>query len=445
MGLLHLRWSLVVLAAITAFSGGPRYPTATEAVTAGPRYPAATEAVADGPPQRPVAPAPSTVPLGRTVLASAGGEQLPSGCVEPTRHLTLYAVELPRAAGQIRLGYGITRESASYPGPTIEMIEGECLAVTLVNEVRKRTLAELRDHPRLGLLAPDPGFPLGVSLHVHGVKYTSASDGTLHSGSWVRPGRSRTYVWYAEPRVVAPDDRVISHGSAGYWWYHDHVVGTSHGTGGVGSGLFGALVVRRPGDPLPDYTYVLAMGDDAAINLRRHPDTDTCDPVEPAITCFAAREGDLVEFIVFGIGNDFHTFHLHGHTWVDNRHGVLTPTDTDTRVVDVIPLGPSASFGFQVSAGAGVGAGHWMIHCHVQRHSDLGMSTFLHVLPTDTPMVPPGSIDSGRDGATLATAGLHAGARFRGTSTLPVSEGAAVPTLSYYCELPLVSLGSVGV
>ena len=74
----------------------------------------------------------------RAVLADLTAADLPAGCVEPNRHLTLYAVELARADGRVRLGYGVTPESASYPGPTIEMIEGECLAVTLVNQVTKK-------------------------------------------------------------------------------------------------------------------------------------------------------------------------------------------------------------------------------------------------------------------------------------------------------------------
>ena len=316
-----------------------------------------------------------------TSVSTAEPSALPDGCVEPNRHLVLHAVELPRVDGEIRLGYGFTPETASYPGPTIEMIEGDCLAVTLVNDISAETLAELRDHPRLGLLEPDANFPLGVSLHTHGVKYTAESDGTLHSGSWVAPGQSRTYVWYAEPRLVGLDGSVISHGTAGYWWYHDHVAGTGHGTGGVGSGLFGALIVRRAGDAPPDHTFVVALGDDATINLRHYPDTDDCDNAspQPSATCIVAAKGDVVEFVVIGIGNDFHTFHLHGHTWIANRTGTTGPMSGEAQIIDVIPLGPSASFGFQVVAGAAVGLGDWMIHCHVQRHSDLGMSTFLHV------------------------------------------------------------------
>ncbi|ROT29512.1 copper oxidase [Micromonospora sp. HM5-17] len=318
-------------------------------------------------------------------VAGAGGLALannaglfadrPEGCVAPDRHLDLYAVELPRdpATNQIRLGYGLTPQTASYPGPTMEMIEGECLAITLHNQVPEATLAALRT---------EPGHPLGVSLHVHGVKYTQESDGTVHSNSYVPSGRSRTYTWFAQPR----NTRTGAQGTAGYWWYHDHVVGGPHGTQGIASGLFGGLVVRRQGDPRPDRTYVTAFGDRQTINLRRSPDTDTCDHAnpQPGPTCMVARVGEKVEFIVIGIGNEMHTFHLHGHSWADTRTGLVS--GSNRALVDSIPiidnrtLGPGDSFGFQVTAGDSVGPGHWMLHCHMQFHSDAGMSTVVHVL-----------------------------------------------------------------
>ncbi|MFD0743730.1 multicopper oxidase domain-containing protein [Phytohabitans flavus] len=170
--------------------------------------------------------------------AAAPGAERPGGCTAIDRRINLYAVELPKdpITNQVRLGYGLTPESASYPGPLIEMIEGQCFAITLYNQVPAATLEALRT---------DPNHPLGVSLHTHGVKYTQMSDGTVHSNSFVPPGGSRTYFWYAQPRNAATG----AQGTAGYWWYHDHVVGGPHGTVGIGSGLFGGVVVRRQGDP----------------------------------------------------------------------------------------------------------------------------------------------------------------------------------------------------
>ncbi|MDG4786073.1 multicopper oxidase domain-containing protein [Micromonospora sp. WMMD1102] len=346
---------------------------------------------------------PTAGPAQRPVEAAAAARSVerPQGCVAPDRRLNLYAVELPRdpVTNQVRLGYGLTPQTASYPGPTMEMIEGECLAITLHNQVPAATLEALRT---------DPAHPVGVSLHVHGVKYTQQSDGTVHSNSFVPPGGSRTYFWFAKPRTGT------SQGTAGYWWYHDHVVGGPHGTQGLRSGLFGGLVVRRQGDPRPDRTYVTVFGDRQTINLRRSAEADTCDPVNPVPgpTCLVARLGERVEFIVVGIGDDMHTFHVHGHSWADTRTGLA---EGSKALVDSIPiidnktLGPGDSFGVQIVAGDSVGPGHWMLHCHMQFHSDLGMSTTLHVLDENGQMPPHagGHTPAASAGGAAAPAGGH--------------------------------------
>jgi len=310
-------------------------------------------------------------------MASATGERTrPDSCAAPNKTMTLYADELHARDGSVTgLGWGTSPGKVSSPGPTIEMIEGDCLEITVVNDVSGRTLARLAH--RYGGHHGESG--LGVSLHVHGVKYTTDSDGTVHSGSLVPPGGSRTYTWYAEPRGAVVDG-FVSPGTAGYWWYHDHVAGTDHGTGGLEAGLFGAMIVRRPQDPKPDRTYPIFMGPGPKINMAQHPATDCPGRrPEPSPHCLIATTGERVEFVVVGVGDEFHTFHLHGHSWVDNRTGLLTTPLDETRVIDAKTVGPSESFGFQVLAGHEVGAGHWMLHCHVQVHSDHGMATFFRV------------------------------------------------------------------
>jgi FtsP/CotA-like multicopper oxidase with cupredoxin domain len=265
-------------------------------------------------------------------------------CDNPDKHVTLFAERL----GTNRIGYGLTADSASIPGPTLQMIEGQCVAVTLVNDTD-------------GLL----------SLHVHGVDYTVASDGTDINNSCVRPGRSRTYLWAAHSPATRSDG-TFDPGSAGYWHYHDHCRGTPHGTGGIKSGAFGALIVRRPGDPTPDRDpFVIVMGPGININKRKAPNT----PI------FEANQGERVEFVVIGHGDFMHTFHLHGHRWVDNRTGIPTGPDDPSVTIDNKPMGPADSFGFQVIAGERTGPGAWMYHCHIQGHSDAGM-TGLFVVKT---------------------------------------------------------------
>ena len=257
-------------------------------------------------------------------------------CEDPTNTVTLFA----KVISPGRIGYGLTPRTASIPGPTLEMTEGDCLQVTLVNDTRQK-----------------------LSTHYHGVAYTVASDGTPLNNSCVKPGRTRSYVLLATTPSTRADG-TIDPGSAGYWHYHDHCLGTDHGTGGISKGLFGALVVKpATGYQEPVRRCVLVMSK-TTFNLKRAPNTPTC----------ASNVGDRVEFIVIGHGELFHTFHLHGHRWTDSRMGVAASLSEQTRIIDNKVLGPADSFGFQVMAGEHVGPGAWMYHCHVQSHSDAGMA-----------------------------------------------------------------------
>jgi manganese oxidase len=257
-------------------------------------------------------------------------------CQDPTESVTLFADNISGG----RVGYGLTPDEISVPGPTIELTEGTCMQVNLINDANER-----------------------VSFHPHGVDYSVRSDGTTINGSCVPPGESKTYVINAHVPGTRADGTVQA-GSAGYWHYHDHCLGTVHGTGGVKRGLFGALIVRRPGDPMPTGDpHVLVMSG-SQFNLKQAPKT-------PMIR---VNQGDRVEFVIIGHGELFHTFHLHGHRWADNRTGYLSSVTDQTTVIDNKVVGPADSFGFQVVAGEGVGPGVWMYHCHVQSHSDAGMS-----------------------------------------------------------------------
>jgi manganese oxidase len=269
------------------------------------------------------------------------GEQV---CDSPDKSMTIRGVK----KGKNKYAYALPGEKGSIPGPTIELTEGDCLFVTFVNQADRK-----------------------MSMHAHGVGYTVESDGTPLNDSCVKPGETRQFVFNAQaPRTRA--DGTVDPGSAGYWHYHDHCMGTPHGTVGVSKGLFGAIVIRRGGDPIPDQRVVLVM-QGFGFNLKRAPKT-------PLPT---AALGERVEFVVIGHGELHHTFHLHGHRWVDNRTGIPSGLDDEARIIDNRTVGPADSFGFQVIAGEGVGPGAWMYHCHVQSHSDLGMEGLFVVTNAD--------------------------------------------------------------
>ena len=278
---------------------------------------------------------PADAPKRRVATAAAGGA---------VRRMKLYAEKLPDG----QMGYGLEKGKASIPGPLIELTEGDTLHIEFENTM-----------------------DVTASLHVHGLDYDTASDGTQLNRSAVEPGGTRTYTW----RTHAPGTRADGTwrpGSAGYWHYHDHAVGTPHGTGGIRKGLYGPVVVRRAGDVLPQKQFTIVFNDMTINNKSGH------DAPE-----FRATVGERVEIIMITHGEYYHTFHVHGHRWADNRTGLLEGPDDPSRVIDNKITGPADSFGFQVIAGENTGAGAWMYHCHVQSHSDMGMAGLFLVAEPD--------------------------------------------------------------
>ncbi|MFI9486515.1 multicopper oxidase domain-containing protein [Promicromonospora sp. NPDC052451] len=271
-----------------------------------------------------------------------------------TRHITIYAEALP--GGQY--GYGLAPGKATIPGPLLEMWEGDTLQIELVNNTDKR-----------------------LSIHPHGVDYSTDSDGSPFNASFNEPGETRTYTWRSHVQTQLDDGHWVP-GSAGYWHYHDHAMDGEHGTAGLRAGLYGGLVVRRKGDILPDRTYTVVFND-MTINNKVAPDTPMLE----------ANLGETVEFVAIGHGDQLHTFHLHAHRWANNRTGYLAGPDDPSQVIDTRDLNPGDSFGFQVKAGQKVGAGAWMYHCHVQFHSDGGMAGIFLVRNADGSM-PEGAQDA---------------------------------------------------
>ena len=114
-------------------------------------------------------------------------------------------------------GYGYNGE---VPGPTIEGSVGDTLAVRLTNRL------------------PEP-----TSIHWHGLRVPADMDGTELVQRPVQPGEVFEY------RFALPD--------AGTFWYHPHTNETVQ----LEKGLYGALVVRAPGEPELDGERVLVLDD----------------------------------------------------------------------------------------------------------------------------------------------------------------------------------------
>lgn len=190
----------------------------------------------------------------------------------------------------------------------------------------------------------DTEFRRPHSMHFHGVEYRMESDGAYipgfsGRGADVKPGEQYTYTLRAGP------------GSAGIWPYHDHSP-SMHDS--IMGGMYGALSIAAPGERPPDREFLVFFGTQLTfmtINGRAFVGNT---PV------FRARVGDRVRWNVLAIGDEFHTFHIHGHRW-----RAPDGTSIDTRVI-----GPAESFALSFIEDA---PGTWPYHCHVESHMLNGM------------------------------------------------------------------------
>ncbi len=188
------------------------------------------------------------------------------------------------------------------------------------------------------------------SMHFHGVHYRPGSDGSYlpgfsGPGANVRPGQSFTY------RLVAGTD------SAGVWPYHDHSPSMDDSIAG---GMYGALSILGPGEQAPDREFVVYLEttlDFKTINGRAFVGNT---PV------FHSKVGELVQWDVLSLGEDHHTFHVHGHRW----------EAPGGESIDTITLGPAESFRIRWRE---EDPGTWFYHCHVEGHMAQGMIAIYRV------------------------------------------------------------------
>jgi FtsP/CotA-like multicopper oxidase with cupredoxin domain len=190
----------------------------------------------------------------------------------------------------------------------------------------------------------DTVFNRPHSMHFHGVHYRPGSDGAYlpgfsGPGADVKPGKEFTY------RLVAGPD------SIGVWPYHDHSPSMDDSIAG---GLYGALSISRPGEPKPDHEFVVFLATQLGFMTIDGRAFVGNTPV------FHARVGDRVQWDVLTLGDDFHTFHVHGHRW-QNPDGEFQDTRT---------LGPAQSFEVHWRE---EDPGTWFYHCHVEAHMMNGM------------------------------------------------------------------------
>lgn len=220
------------------------------------------------------------------------------------------------------------------PGPTLHAEVGDLIQVHFRNAVGAK-------------------FDQVVTMHPHGVRYTPDYDGSYYGdftriGGFVEPGEEFTYRWEATPDSV------------GVWPYHDH--GPNHTLNSF-RGLFGAIIVRPKGGPVPDVETVLYFhsfppqitGFDQTINCVNGRIYAGNTPT------IRTKVGQRVAIHVIGGDSNLHTFHMHGHRWKD-------PSGAN---VDDPVFGPNEAVSAVFTED---NPGRWLYHCHVWTHQDMGMA-----------------------------------------------------------------------
>ncbi len=215
------------------------------------------------------------------------------------------------------------------PGPTIRARVGDTVVVHFRNM--------------------DTAFERPHSMHFHGFRYRFASDGSFIPGFSTRegnvpPGGTATY----RLRAVR--------GSRGVWSYHDHSASMHESIMG---GMYGAISILGARERRPRRENI--------VFFSHHIGFDTINgrAFIGNTPTFRAQVGDIVQWSVLAIGNEFHTFHLHGHRWR------FAGSFIDTRTI-----GPGESFRFRIREDV---PGAWLYHCHVENHIRAGMEGLYRV------------------------------------------------------------------
>ena len=249
---------------------------------------------------------------------------------ETTFDAVVYKAFTPGWSRELPDNPNVSGDNDGIPGPLIRARVGDRIVVHFKN------LDTERPH----------------SMHFHGVHYAVAADGAFipgfsGPGADVKPGDAFTY------RLFAGRD------SVGVWPYHDHSPSMMESIQG---GLYGALSITPAHERAPDREFVVFFESQLGFMTIDGRAFVGNTPV------FHARVGDVVQWDVLALGDDHHTFHVHGHRWI-NADG--RPQDTKT-------IGPAESFRVRWREDA---PGAWLYHCHVEAHMDRGMIGLYRVSP----------------------------------------------------------------
>jgi FtsP/CotA-like multicopper oxidase with cupredoxin domain len=287
----------------------------------------------------------------------------PFGAASAQAAAKVRSYSLDIVAVDIEVGEGTVWHAWTFngtvPGPTLEVMVGETLRVTVHN---KHTLTH--------------------SFHTHLSPYPLEMDGSqintitgVGVGAMIPPGGDYTYEFH--PTLP------------GLYYYHCHSAdGDMMISQHIAQGLYGAIIVKSPDEPAvrDEVVFMAEIGREVdgdntpffIMNGKGIPGGEhTLEKIfagqgidgvvaqfGKTVPAFNGKVGETVRFNVVNIGDQIHSFHLHGMNMVrdDDPNKIVT--------ANVLQLVPGGAGRFLVTP---TFAGVWLFHCHVVSHADMGM------------------------------------------------------------------------
>jgi len=164
-----------------------------------------------------------------------------------TYNLTASAFEWKIAETKTIKAWGFNK---TIPGPVLKASKGDTIIVKVKNELSEPTI-----------------------IHWHGVRLEASMDGTSITQQPIQPGQEFEY------RFTLPD--------AGTFWYHSHHNETEQ----MEKGMYGALIVEDPADPVFDGEKIFMIDD---MKLNSNGSFKTGNLVTRWVERHDGREGDTL-------------------------------------------------------------------------------------------------------------------------------------------------------
>ncbi|GJL49105.1 MAG: hypothetical protein NPIRA01_03320 [Nitrospirales bacterium] len=222
--------------------------------------------------------------------------------------------------------YVLKGEKPSVPGPVIRVHKGDLVKVHFTNT-----------------------HHLPHTMHFHGVHpFNMDGNGQRDMGreQLQMPGESYTYEWVAK--------------EPGFYLYHCHFDTANH----LDHGMYGLFIVEDPSWPQVDRELVTFWDEwdtDGDSTYETHTINSHSAPSDAPLK---AKVGERVRLVLANVGFEFHTPHLHGHTWSEVNPGTLERPGWNNPN-GVVSIGPAE---IKVVEFVAKHSGTWLLHCHILPH-----------------------------------------------------------------------------